>query len=84
MVDKANPDFHVQATSKEVGAPGNEIEITPEMIRAGVIALERHRESYDDWGLVQAVYISMRRLEGRVPVSGMESQVPAHAKGGAR
>ena len=61
-----------------------EIYVTPAMIEAGVVALERHRDSYDDWGLVEAVYISMRRLEGRDPVSGMESQVPAHAKGGAR
>jgi len=68
MVDKADLARHTEATSKEVGAPdGNEIKVTPAMTGAGVIALERYRESYDDVGLVREVYIAMRRLVGLVP-----------------
>jgi hypothetical protein len=37
------------------GAP----EVTPEMIEAGVIALELYREAFGDPQLVQAIYTAM-------------------------
>ena len=36
-----------------------EIEVTPEMIWAGVAVLDFYRGSFDDYLLVQAVYIAM-------------------------
>ncbi len=37
------------------------VEFTPEMIEAGVIALEECRGAFDDWNLVVAVYTAMER-----------------------
>ena len=39
----------------------NDVEITPEMIEAGVIALEECRGAFDDWNLVVVVYTAMGR-----------------------
>ena len=38
-----------------------DVEITPEMIEAGVIALEGCRGAFDDWNLVVAAYTAMER-----------------------
>ena len=41
----------------------NEMEITPEMIEAGVSTLEYHSGSFANVQLVEAVYTAMRELE---------------------
>lgn len=51
----------------QAGAPEKEIEITPEMIEAGVIALESFCDSFSDVWLVQAIYNAMRPLELPAP-----------------
>jgi hypothetical protein len=49
------------ASAAEAGAPDNEIEVTPEMIEAGLIPFLRfHRESMDDEVVVRQVYLAMR------------------------
>jgi hypothetical protein len=40
-----------------------EVEITPDMSRAGLIAYEAARDSYANFQIVELVYIAMRRLE---------------------
>ena len=51
MVDKAESERNIPATSKEVGAPdGNEIEITPQMIEAGVGVISWwESEEFSEW-----------------------------------
>ena len=48
---------------QQITTAEEKIEVTPEMVEAGVIALEHYRESYCDDAVVKVVYISMRRLE---------------------
>jgi len=45
------------------GAPEREIELTPEMVSAGVAVLEEYLGSYYYPTLVEALYIAMRALE---------------------
>jgi hypothetical protein len=67
MVDKAPgergnaqvPDF-----TSGTGAPGYEIEITPQMIEAGEIAFERFFGYYPSYLLVKEIYIAMDALRG--------------------
>ncbi len=48
--------------------------VTPAMKDAGVLAYERFRESYDDWALVEAVYIAME-IAGRVRRTSRPSKI---------
>lgn len=53
------PDGHPVADSQPgAGAPA--VEITSAMTEAGVLALDRYRESYLDETVVEAVYTAMR------------------------
>jgi hypothetical protein len=49
------------ATKVAAGAPDAEIVVTPEMIEAGVSALDVACGAYSNESLVRAVYIAMRR-----------------------
>ena len=62
MVDKANPESYLPRALEGAGAPGTEIEITPEMIEAGVNRLADLLEAGSDlsYAAVQ-VFVAMRQ-----------------------
>ncbi len=49
----------IEDDSRLAGAPVNEIEITPEMIEAGVVSLEACRGACADEHIVREVYTAM-------------------------
>jgi hypothetical protein len=50
------------ASADEAGAPSNEIDVTPEMIEAGLIPLFRfHREASHSESVVAEIYRALRR-----------------------
>lgn len=59
--------MNTESDIPEAGQAGKEeIEITPEMIRAGVWALENNRAVISDAGLVEAVYTAMAACSPRL------------------
>ena len=57
--------------SAEAGAPGKEIEVTPEMIEAGaaaILACDRRASSVED--LAEAAYLAMEALARRTRQRG--------------
>lgn len=56
---RERPAGKIVLTTHDLSIRDCTLDITHEMVSAGVSALERYQESYDPWLLVQAAYSAM-------------------------
>ena len=63
MVDKAQSGHLSTDLRDRPELQAGEVEITPQMIEAGLAILDEGRDSYSEGDLVRRVYNAMRRLE---------------------